>query len=181
MIKDKKMKHVYSDGEYDYYIFSPSVFQLYYKNEPITEIPSYRKTFSHKLRQLLYLFGAKYKILYLAQGENILGYIVFCSSRNWIVKGTDKRDVYTIFIYVYPKERKKGYSKKLLQYFLSNTNIPYRYSYKTIYDTNPDSIMSAKKMGYTFLYPIKKTKFLKTANKVETSNYGLYCYTNKKE
>lgn len=53
MIKDKQMKYMGSSNGLDYYLFTPSLFRLYYEKRDDDAV--HTKTLSHKVHMCLYL------------------------------------------------------------------------------------------------------------------------------
>ena len=84
MLNDKRMRLIKSDNGINFYLFTPSAFQLYYKlksrkqKAESRQEPSHRYTVSHQLHMLWYaLHDGGYRILYLEKDLEILSYIIF--------------------------------------------------------------------------------------------------------
>ncbi len=178
MIKGKRMKKIKEDKDgYEYYFFYPSLFCQYFKNENKAQLPEHRKKMTHKLHMALYFVRGGYQILYLAKNGEIVGYLVFTKCKNWIIRGTDDKDIYTIFIYTYPTQRGKGLAERMLRCLFDGETLEFNKSYKTIGRGNVASIKSAEKFGYKYVYSVKLTRFLKTRVRTEKSNILLYEYS----
>ena len=133
---------------WEYYLFKPSLFNFYSKEEDKSQMPSHIKVLTHKLHMLLYFICGGYRILYLKKDGEIAGYIVFTRSKNWIVRGTNKQSIYTIFIYTCPLYRGQGIASKMLDFLLNKDFFTFQNSYKTIDKNKLFSGMLRKKIRH---------------------------------
>ena len=180
MIKDKKMKFVKSDNDINYYLFTPSLFSLYYK-EPFgkhKEEPVHRYTLSHKLHMFWYILNGGYKILYAERNNEILSYIIFTEANNKIIKNCENGDYYTIFLWTYPQFRGQGLATLMSCTMLNDLNIKYNTFYKTISKDNYASIKVAEKCGFTLKCDSVKTGLLHTINFTDNGTQFLYSKNN---
>lgn len=53
MISDRRMKYLGSANEFDYYLFAPSFFRLYFENRQ--DDATHMRTLSHKIHMCIYL------------------------------------------------------------------------------------------------------------------------------
>lgn len=177
MIANKQMEYIKSEDGLEYYIFTPTIWKLYYDDHKSQEGPAHRKSISHKLHMLLYILRGGYKILYMTKNSDVVSYIIYTHSGRSVIKNTSKKDIYSIFVWTYPEYRKKGYASKIVHEMLHGIGLKYRASYKTILSDNIGSIKSAKENGYECMYGVKRTKFLKTAYRADDiDDYHLYRY-----
>ena len=181
MIKNKRMKLVKTEDGINFYLFKPSLFSLYYddkikhKNEP-----SHRYSLSHKLHMMWYvMFARGLSILYLEQNEEILSYIIFVKANDRIVKGCEKNDYYTVFLWTYPEHRGKGMGTVITKAMLNDLSLDYNRFYKTISKDNISSIKVAEKCGFEIECDSVKTRWLHTIHKVDSGDQYLYCNTGK--
>lgn len=177
MIKDKKLKLVKSEGDINYYLFTPSLFSLYYNesSDNRKEEPAHRNSISHKLHMLWYVLNGGYKILYAEKNNEILSYIIFTKANNKIIKNCDKDDYYTIFLWTYPQFRGHGLATLMAQTMLNDLNIEYNNFYKTISKDNYASMKVAEKCGFTIKCDSVKTGLLHTINSTDNGTQFLYC------
>ena len=171
------MKYIKSVDGKDYYLFTPSLTRQYFNKEE--EWTKHRKLLSHKLHMLLYYIRGGYSILYMMDGEEIAAYLVFTRAGRTVIEGTTKEDIFTIFVTTHPKYRRQGLATKIVHELLTGINLKFRTAYKTIVDWNTRSRLAAFANGYVEQYPGKKSKYLKTIQRVEKSKWKLYSYQNK--
>ena len=172
MIEDRRMRFIRSDGEFDYYLFTPTLFRQYYnRKEPWTE---HRSRFTHKLHMLYYLLRGGYNILYLMKESEVVGYIVFTKAGNDIVEGTTKNDIYTIYVTTNPDFRRLGIATKVVDVMLNGLGLDYQYSYKTISISNTGSRKAAEKNGYSIICNIRKRGPLCRIVRDCSASSGLY-------
>lgn len=176
MIKDKKLELVKSEGDINYYLFTPSLFSLYYNesSDNHKEEPAHRNSISHKLHMLWYVLNGGYKILYAEKNNEILSYIIFTKANNKIIKNCDKDDYYTIFLWTYPQFRGQGLATLMSKTMLDDLNIKYNTFYKTINKDNYASIKVAEKCGFTIKCVSVKTGLLHTINFTDNGTQFLY-------
>lgn len=178
-MENKRMRFVTESGGLKYYLFTPSVFSLYF-NEHIERIePEHRYTKTHELKMLFYLiFCGGYKILYAVDPDDLMiaSYFIFMRSRDFLLEGSGKKDFYTVFYYTYPEYRNRGIGTKLSNIVLNGLNLEYRYFYKTIHQSNKSSIKVAEKVGFTFDGYVKKSGKLHRLFRTEKSPHLLYIY-----
>ena len=184
MITDKKMKLVKSEDGINYYLFKPSLFSLYYndKNFKHKEEPPHRFSLSHKLHMMWYMMATRggYSILYLEKNGEILSYIVFVRVNNRVIKGCEKHDYYTVFLWTYPEHRGKGIATLMSKTMLQDLELNYSHFYKTISKDNISSIRVAEKCGFYNESETHKKGLFHTIHKVEDGEQYLYCYTRTK-
>lgn len=178
MISDHHMKLLKSEGDVSYYLFKPTVFCMYYDDNKQEKWPVHQKAITHRLHMLFYLLRGGYRILYMTVGDDVASYIVYNRAGRSVVRGTTRKDIYSIFIWTYPEYRKRGYANQLLREMLHM--VPFEMSYKTIMSDNICSIKTAEANGYRRLFPVKRTKLLHTAYHVKENAYHLYG-VNKKD
>lgn len=180
MIKYKRMRFIKTENDINYYVFTPTLFNLYYNDGNVHSCePSHRKSLSHKLHMWLYIFGGGYNILYAEKNGEILSYIVFVKANNKIIKNCEANDYYTIFLWTYPEYRGKGLATLMAKIMLNDLNLDYNNFYKTISKDNVSSIKVAEKCGFYIECDSIKTKFLHTIHKVEKGEQYLYRYSKK--
>lgn len=172
MIHDKQMKYIKSENGLDYYIFTPTFFRQYYNKVEVWT--AHRGSITHKLHMLLYYIRGGYHILYLMDGGNIAAYLVYAQAGNTVIKGSTDADIFTVFITTHPEYRRKGFASNLADTMLNGIGLNYRYAYKTIADGNEGSIKAAFANGYTELYPVRKSRIIKTISKASESSWKLY-------
>ena len=183
MLNDKRMRLIKSDNEINYYLFTPSVFSLYYKDSKQVrrEEPSHRYTVSHQLHMLWYaLHGGGYRILYLEKDHEILSYVIFVRANNQIISGCEKDDYYTIFLWTYPEFRGRGLATMMANAMLHDLCLPYNHFYKTISKDNYASMKVAEKSGFFVKCESEKTGLLHTIHFTDHVTQLLYCYQNEK-
>ena len=176
MIKDRRMQLLASEDGIDYYLFTPSLFRLYFENRP--DDAEHRHTITHLLHMYAYLIGGGYNILYLSQNDEVISYIVFTRCKDWIVSGSDKNDYYTIFLWTYPKYRNQGVATKMARYMLRNMGISFKRFYKTIVKNNFSSISVAEKSGFIRIGEANKVGKLHRIVPVEKGACFLYSFKN---
>jgi RimJ/RimL family protein N-acetyltransferase len=176
MIEDKRMSLLSSEDGIDYYLFKPSLFRLYYDNRK--DDVAHRHSFTHRMHMIAYLFGGGYKVLYLSQNDEIVSYIVFAKCKDWIVKGANKDDYYTVFLWTYPKFRKNGYATKMVEYMLHKTGIQFKNFYKIIAKDNFSSIHVAEKSGFVMIGEANTIGKLHTVVQAEKGNRLLFKYND---
>lgn len=182
MIKSKRMKLVKSENDINYYLFTPSVFSLYYndKTHSKADEPPHRYSLTHKLHMLNYILRGGYKILYLEQDGKILSYIVFTKANKQIIKGCEADDYYTIFLWTYSENRGKGLATKMAEAMLKDLKINFNHFYKTISKDNYSSIRVAEKCGFSVKCDSIKRGLFHTINQVENGDQYLYWLKNGK-
>ena len=89
-----------------------------------------------------------YSILYLEKNGEILSYIVFVRVNNRVIKGCEKNDYYTVFLWTYPEHRGKGIATLMSKTMLQDLELNYSHFYKTIIKDNISSIRVAEKCGF---------------------------------
>ena len=183
MIKDKGLKLVKSENDINYYLFKPSLFSLYYndKKHKHKDEPSHRYSLSHKLHMMWYLLTIRggYSILYLEQNGEFLSYVIFVKANKKIIKGCDKKDYYTIFLWTYPEHRGKGLATSMARTMLQDLSLEYNRFYKTINKDNTPSIRVAEKSGFKIECESVKKGLFRTIHKVDAGEQYLYCFSTK--
>lgn len=181
MIDNKKLTLIKSKNGFNYYLFKPSLFSLYYndKNFKHKNEPAHRFSMSHKLHMIWYILAVRggYSILYLEQNGEILSYIIFIKANNKIIKECAKNDYYTVFLWTYPEHRGKGYSTLLSQAMLNDLQLEYNHFYKTISKYNFPSIRVAEKCGFSTSSDCVKSRWLHTIQRVDNGQQYLYVKT----
>lgn len=183
MISHKRMEFIKSENGMNYYLFTPSLFSLYYDDGAIKHAvePKHRYSIKHKLHMIGYIFqfGGGYKILYVEQNQEILSYIIFVKANNRIIKKCESDDYYTIFLWTYPEHREKGLATKMANVMLHELSLNYNHFYKTIGKDNFASVKVAEKSGFTVKCDSVKTKIFRTIHQVEKGEQFLYWFKNK--
>jgi len=179
MINDKRMKYITSEDGYDYYVFTPTLFRQYYnKVEPWT---AHRSIFSHKLHMLLYHIRGGYNILYMLEKGDVIAYIIYARCGRTVIKGSTRKDIFIVFGTTHPKYRNRGLQKRLHYKLLHDIGLEFRNSYLTKYDTNIGSEKVVVATGYSCLYQVKRSLFLKTIYRTDKGIWRLYVYKNDKK
>lgn len=168
----KRMVKVGECGDNDIYIYSPTLFNLYYPDKNKDGYPSFKFSFLHKLRMALKLFGGGYKIIYFMKGEKVVSYLIYCQRP--VIKGMKKGDIFTIYIHTFPEFRKQGLASKMINYMLNESGLKYESAYKTIANTNIASTKTAEKAGYKALCYCEKNKLLGKYYKREDGNWQIF-------
>ncbi|MGN0818801.1 MAG: GNAT family N-acetyltransferase [Christensenellaceae bacterium] len=176
MINHKRMKLIFSDDEFEYYLFNPRVWQLYYPEKPGREEPSHRYRLTHKLHMIHYILNGGYNLLYVVKNDEVVSYIAFVKCNNGIVKNSNKNDYYTIFLYTYPEYRSQGIASKMANVMLHKSNLNFRHFYKTISKDNYSSIKVAEKSGFKCICDANKVGIFHQIIPVKDGNQFLYRY-----
>lgn len=183
MIDNKRMKLVKTENGINYYLFTPTLFSLYYDDSEHKhkDEPSHRYSLSHKLHMLYYILSIRggYNILYLEKDNEILSYIIFIKANNQIVRNCQKDDYYTVFLWTYPEHRGKGLATIMSKTMLNDLSIDYNHFYKTINKDNISSIRVAEKCGFSIKCDSIKSRWLHTIYQVDEGEQ--YLYYNKSE
>lgn len=179
MIEDKRLKYIISEDGYDFYLFTPSVSCLYYPEQIKREEPPHRYASAHKAKMLRYILMGGYNILYAAKNDVIASYIIFTKSNKNIIRGTDKRDYYTIYLWTYPEYRGQGLGTVMANTMLEKIGLDYRYFYKTIVKTNLPSIRVAEKSGFKNISEARREGVFKIICPVE-SDGSQYLFRREK-
>ena len=176
MIKDRKMRLLSSEDGMDYYLFSPSLFRLYFENRRDDAV--HRHSVTHLLHMVVYLLRGGYNILYLSKNDEIISYFVYTKCKDWIVSGSKKNDCYTIFLWTFPKYRNQGMATRMAKFLLRNAGISFGSFYKTIAKENESSIAVAEKSGFVKIGEANKIGLLHTIVPAEKGDCLLYRFTN---
>lgn len=170
----KSIKFLDSKNGIDFFLFKPSLFKLYYPEEKGREEPVHRYTFTHRMHMLKYLFFGGYQIIYLFKNSKVVSYIVFCKSNKSIVKGSSRKDYYTIFLWTYPEFRGNGYATLMAQELLKYAK-KCRKFYKTIAFNNFSSIKVAESVGFKKISEANKIGLFHKIVPAMNGSMYLYC------
>lgn len=174
MIHDKRMRFVKSEDGYDFYLFKPSMRRLYYHG-PVNDA-RHRYSLPHKLHMMMYLFVGGYHILYLMKGNDVCSYIIYMKAGKKIVRGSSKKDFFTVFLYTFPNFRNQGLASKMAKCLLAINSGSFDYFYKAIAKTNVPSIKVAEKVGFQRVGNATKSRLLHTVQRDENGEWYLYRY-----
>ena len=180
MIKSKRMKRVYDDGEFLYYIYTPSIFKLYYREEKGRVEPQHRYKITHIIHMIKYIIDGGYNILYVAKNDTIVSYAIFTRCSKGLIKNSSKNDFYTIFLYTYPEYRSRGIASKMASVMLKKINLSFNYFYKTIDKDNFSSIKVAEKSGFEKICEANKIGLFHQIVPVANGNQFLYRFGGEK-
>lgn len=178
MINERGMKFLESGEGLDFYLYRPTVRRLYYDDGKEREWPVHQTALSHRLHLWLYMLLGGYRILYMTKDDDVVSYIVFTRGSRFVIRGSTRKDLYTIFIWTYPEYRRQGRAAALLREYLHGLDFEYETAYKTIVGSNTASVKAAEASGYRRLYPVRRTRVLHAARRAEDGDYFLYAYTN---
>ena len=178
-MKDKKyIKRIEKRGDYEFYIFKPSPFRLYFHTRK--DDAGHRKSFFHYFHMLFLLLSGGYRILYLIKDDEILSYVAYCKAGKRVIAGSSYDDLYTIFIYTFPNFRGCGNASLLGSFMLEYLSNEYRYFYKTISKTNIQSKKVAEKCGFAYYSESVRSKLFRIIIPVDNGTQFLFRAYGKK-
>ena len=176
MINDRKMRYIRSEDGLDYYVFSPSLFRLYYNRTE--EWTKHRKTFSHRFHMLYYVLRGGLKILYKMDGDEVVAYLIYTPAGRTVVQGSTRRDLFSVYITTNPAYRRQGHAAKLVSLLLTGLGLKWDTAYKTIQDSNIGSQKAAFANGYEAVCTVTKSRFFRTVKKKAGTRLKLYARQN---
>ena len=179
MIRDKRMKYLKEEEGIDFYLFSPSVFRLYYDSRK--DDAPHRHYLSHLLHMFIYVLRGGYNILYLAKNDEIISYIIFTKCDDRIIEGAESNSFYTIFLWTYERYRGQGIGYKMADFMLHHFSKEYNAFYKTTAKHNSASIALAEKAGFVRVSDAKKVGHLHRVVPSDNGDLYLYCYKKSYE
>lgn len=169
MIKDKKLEYITSVDELDFYRYKARLFNYFY-----TPMAYYEKLFSRMVRETIDFVRGNYNVVYMAKGEELVGYGVVTrgGGRN---KFCTKNDIVLCSLWVQPEFRGNGYGNKLVYVLSSKLGITYENAYEYIPNNNTPSIKVAERNGFVKVGNAhRKSKGLKSISMDEKGHLGIY-------
>ncbi|MFG6121503.1 hypothetical protein [Thalassobacillus sp. B23F22_16] len=148
------MKKVFEKNGLIYYEYNPSITKPFYKDlEPLT--------LKRRVRLLLaYLTG--YKVFYIADKNNLIGYCLVQNGKDKRYKFSTKKDIIVGPYFVHEDYRGRKLSIVLLDYILNTSGIEFKFAYDYIHKDNIPSIKASEAVGFQYLSDAHITKLLRS-------------------
>ena len=168
MINDNKLIFLKQIDGIDFYRYKASLFKYFYK-----PIAYYEKLFTRSIRETIDYVRGKYRVIYMAKEDEIIGYGIVTRGGGRY-KFCTRKDVVFNSLYIVPKERGNGYGKLLVGAFLKELGIQYDKAYEHIRDNNIASIKVAEQCGFVKVSSAKRVGLLQNIVSCDEGILGIY-------
>lgn len=157
---------------YDYYEYTPTIRKPFYYN---LEKISLRKRARFFLEVL-----EGYKVYYMLQKKEVIGYCVVAQGGGFRFKFTEKRDIIVGPYFISPSKRGQGKSIHLLNAVLKELNFDYLKAYDYIHESNVASRRTTENVGFEFFSKAYIKRYSRRIKLSENSNneFLIYRYKN---
>ncbi|KNZ42041.1 GNAT family N-acetyltransferase [Acetobacterium bakii] len=137
------MKKVYEKDGFTYYEYKPTMFKPFY-----LEMETY--TFRERIRFLLSYFVG-YKVFYMMEGTEYIGYCVVEKSGNGRYRFIGKKDIIVGPIFIKNQFRGRGLAGILNHVVLDDLGLSYIYAWNYVDKLNTKSVKAAPKAGFEYV------------------------------
>jgi len=136
------MEKIYEQDRFSYFEYKPTIFKPFY-----IEMEPY--SFRERIRFLLAYFVG-YKVYYMMEGTEYIGYCVIERSGNGRYRFMGKKDIIVGPIFIDEKFRGRNYAGTLNHVVLDDLGLNYNYAWNYIDKINFESGKAAPKAGFEF-------------------------------
>ena len=129
---------------------------------------------------MLYVLFGGYKIFYIEKDKDIVSYLIYRKGGKMTVKGSNKSDFYTIYLFTYPDYRNKGIASLMTNYLINSYETSFSKWYKTIEKDNFPSKAVAIKNGFKPSSEAFLKGLLRIVVPCDSGKKELYIFQSKK-
>lgn len=142
MITDKSLRFLKTQDGIDFYRFHARLFHYFYI--PMAEYEGLR---SRMIRETIDLLRGRYRVIYMAMGDQIIGYGIITrgGGRN---RFCTRRDAVLCSLYVDPSQRGKGCGRTLVRVLSQLAGVWAKGLYEYVKPDNLPSVRAAEANGF---------------------------------
>ncbi len=167
----KTMRCVYQGENIELYEYVPTLLcPVYYDFEPMTFVRRIRYLFD-------YLQKGHYRIYYLKVVDDLIGYCVIAPGGRRL-KCSTSDDIIVGPYFIKKDERRKGYSKILINATLENCSYNYKRAFDWILKSNIPSIRTTEACGFSWYGELNVVGKMRKLVEMPNGKYTIYIKKN---